>query len=76
MLERILQFDPKKRMTAAEALAHPYLAQHHDPDNEPVAQESFSFDMDFEDRDDSTIGKEDWKNMAWEEILRFHPDLR
>lgn len=30
-----LQFNPNKRLTAAEALAHPYVAQFHNPDDEP-----------------------------------------
>lgn len=35
-LELLIQFNPKKRMSAADALAHPYLSGHADPDNEPV----------------------------------------
>ena len=35
----MLVFDPKKRITAAEALAHEYLAPYHDPTDEPVAEE-------------------------------------
>jgi serine/threonine protein kinase len=31
----IVQFNPSKRLTAAEALAHPYVAQFHNPDDEP-----------------------------------------
>jgi serine/threonine protein kinase len=30
-----MQFNPSKRLTAAEALAHPYVAQFHNPDDEP-----------------------------------------
>ncbi|KAJ1632960.1 kinase-like domain-containing protein [Pavlovales sp. CCMP2436] len=30
LLERLLQFDPARRCTAAEALRHPYLAAYHD----------------------------------------------
>lgn len=31
----LLQFNPSKRLTAAEALAHPYVAQFHNPADEP-----------------------------------------
>jgi serine/threonine protein kinase len=30
-----LQFNPNKRISAAEALRHPYVAQFHNPDDEP-----------------------------------------
>lgn len=49
LLERMLVFDPKKRITAAEALAHEYLAPYHDPTDEPVAAEPF--DWSFNDAD-------------------------
>ncbi len=35
----MLVFDPRKRITAAEALAHEYVAPYHDPTDEPVASE-------------------------------------
>ena len=37
LLARMLQFDPRKRITVEEALQHPYLAQLHDPSAEPAA---------------------------------------
>lgn len=37
LMERMLQFDPRKRITVEEALRHPYLAQLHDPASEPSA---------------------------------------
>ena len=49
LLERMLVFDPKKRITATDALAHPYLAPYHDPTDEPVAEEKF--DWSFNDAD-------------------------
>ena len=32
----MLVFDPKKRVRAEQALAHPYLAPYHDPTDEPA----------------------------------------
>ncbi|KAJ7906267.1 CMGC/MAPK protein kinase [Mycena leptocephala] len=47
-LTKTLTFDPKKRITCEDALAHPYLEAYHDPDDEPVAPpldpEFFEFD--------------------------------
>lgn len=34
----MLAFDPAKRISCEEALAHPYLAVWHDPTDEPVCQ--------------------------------------
>ena len=34
VLDKMLSIDPDKRITAAEALAHPYFAAYADPDDE------------------------------------------
>jgi serine/threonine protein kinase len=56
LLDKLLQFDPSKRLTAKEALQHPYMAELHDPNDEvggggagvllfePDAREMFNFD--------------------------------
>ena len=48
MLDRLLVFNPHKRMTVTEALAHPYLQVYHDvadePHAEPLPREFFFFD--------------------------------
>jgi len=37
LMERMLQFDPRKRCTVFDALKHPWLAQLHDETAEPFA---------------------------------------
>ena len=37
LMEKMLQFDPRKRITVEEALKHPYLAALHDASAEPSA---------------------------------------
>jgi p38 MAP kinase len=49
LLEKMLVFDPRKRIDATQALAHEYLAPYHDPTDEPVAPEPF--DWSFNDAD-------------------------
>ena len=43
LLDRMLSFNPAKRISVDEALAHPYLASLHSPDDEPVCKETFDF---------------------------------
>jgi serine/threonine protein kinase len=40
-MERMLQFDPRKRLTVVEALKHPWLAQLHDEAAEPSAPSTY-----------------------------------
>ena len=56
LLERMLVFDPKKRLTATEALAHPYLSAYHDPTDEPEAKEPFDWSF-----NDAELPLESWK---------------
>jgi len=46
LLEKMLEFHPGKRMTVDEALAHPYLASLHSPEDEPdcLKPVDFSFE--------------------------------
>ena len=60
LLERMLVFDPKKRIRAGDALAHPYLSPYHDPTDEPVAEEKF--DWSFNDAD---LPVDTWKIMMY-----------
>lgn len=47
LLKKLLIFHPEKRITVDEALAHPYLANYHDPSDEPIAEPmSDVFDVD------------------------------
>ncbi|OHT14602.1 Mitogen-activated protein kinase MMK1 [Tritrichomonas foetus] len=69
LISRMLTWDPKKRITADEAVEHPYFAKLHDPFDEPV---SFPVDeFDFE-RNDVTM--EQMRREIWSEILHYHPD--
>jgi hypothetical protein len=51
-----------------EALAHPYLEQYYDPEDEPVAKEPFKFEMELDD-----LPKETLKQLIFEETGNFRP---
>ncbi|XAR55087.1 Mitogen-activated protein kinase [Bertholletia excelsa] len=69
LLEKMLVFDPNKRITVDEALHHPYLSSLHDVNDEPICQNPFSFD--FEQR---SITEDKIKELIWMESLKFNPD--
>ncbi|KAI6232663.1 Mitogen-activated protein kinase [Aphelenchoides fujianensis] len=48
LIDRMLTFDPQKRVTVDEALAHAYLKQYHDPDDEPICERPFTAEMEFD----------------------------
>ncbi|KAI8893079.1 kinase-like domain-containing protein [Globomyces pollinis-pini] len=43
LLNRLLQFDPEKRVTVEQALNHPYLESYHDIEDEPSHPKLFDF---------------------------------
>jgi mitogen-activated protein kinase 1/3 len=66
LLGKLLTFDPLKRITVEEALAHPYLADFHDPEEEPVCEEKFLFSL------DNSVETSEIKHMMYNEILKWH----
>ncbi|ODQ82901.1 hypothetical protein BABINDRAFT_159393 [Babjeviella inositovora NRRL Y-12698] len=69
LLEKLLSFNPQKRITVSEALNHPYLALYHDaedePDAEPIPNDFFDFDK---HKDDLSV--EELKRMLFEEVMK------
>lgn len=71
LIKRMLTFDPLKRITIDEALAHPYMSQLHFPDDEPTCEPVSAFDFDFEIY---SLKKEDYKDLIYEEIMLYHDE--
>lgn len=67
LLEKMLELDAEKRITAEQALAHPYMEKYHDPSDEQISQ---LYDQSFEDMD---LPVEQWKELVFKEVLGFKP---
>lgn len=59
LLSKMLVLDPDRRLTAAQALAHPYFAEYHDENDEPVGA---PLDDELIDADNLTV--EEWKGVS------------
>jgi mitogen-activated protein kinase 7 len=70
LLEKMLCFDPARRITCQEALEHPYFSVWHDPVDEPSCEVPFDFGF---EREDSTNGMRD---LIVEEVRSFRNLVR
>ncbi|KAH7286192.1 hypothetical protein KP509_33G062300 [Ceratopteris richardii] len=68
LVDKMLVFDPAKRITVEAALSHPYLASLHDINDEPSCNEPFSFDF-----EQHSITEDHIKELIWSEALNFNP---
>ncbi|PHU03365.1 Mitogen-activated protein kinase -like protein NTF6 [Capsicum chinense] len=69
LAERMLVFDPAKRITVEDALNHPYMISLHEINEEPVCSSPFNFDF-----EQASLSEEDIKELIWNEALKFDPD--
>ncbi|VVB10063.1 unnamed protein product [Arabis nemorensis] len=68
LLEKMLVFDPTKRITVTEALSHPYMADLFNSKHIPPARVPNTLDID-ENMEEHTI-----REMMWNEMLYYHPE--
>jgi len=65
LLHLLLQFNPEKRITAEDALEHPYVAQFHNKDDEPVMDREVKIKID----DDHKFSINDYRNQLYQDII-------
>ncbi|WCJ41125.1 hypothetical protein M5689_022009 [Euphorbia peplus] len=70
LAERMLYFDPSKRITIEEALNHPYLSSLHEINEEPTCASPFVFDF-----EQISLNEDDIKELVLAEALNFNPDM-
>lgn len=71
LMSRMLEFNPKRRITVAEALAHPYFEKLHDIETEPECRAPFDFTF-----EQTKMTKPVLQNFMLEEIYHYRPEER
>ncbi|KAJ6687339.1 MITOGEN-ACTIVATED PROTEIN KINASE [Salix koriyanagi] len=72
LLEGLLAFDPKNRLTADEALGNPYFNGLSNVESEPSTQPISKLEFEFERR---KVTKDDVRELIYREILEYHPQM-
>ena len=72
LLKKLLQFNPSKRLTAEQALEHPYVAKFHDPANEPACEAPLKIMVD----DNEKRSVSEYRDLLYAEILKRKRDVR
>lgn len=68
LLQKMLQFSPKQRISAIQALQHPWFDDVRQPNNE--VKEGYHFEKSEPPKGTS---KAELKNLVWNEVVSFHP---
>lgn len=69
-LEKMWTLDPRQRPTAADMLAHPFLAHLHDETDEPTCPTFFNWP--YEGRN---MNAQELRRAFWKDITDYNPDL-
>lgn len=67
LVQRMLVFDPSKRITVTEALYHPYLSGLFDPNRNPPAHVQLNLDI------DENLGEATIRERMVREMIYYHP---
>ena len=70
LLSKMLAFNPDKRFTVQECINHEYFNGLHNPEEEPICEETFDWSFDTFEPDKEVIQK-----MVYQESLEYHPEI-
>jgi len=65
LLKQLLQFNPNKRTNVEKALEHPYVAQFHNPNDEPACDKEIHIAID----DDQKLQIDDYRTFLYNDIV-------
>ncbi|XP_058589694.1 mitogen-activated protein kinase 13 isoform X5 [Neofelis nebulosa] len=71
LLEKMLELDVDKRLTASQALTHPFFEPFRDPEEETEAPQPFDDSLEHE-----KLTVDEWKQHIYKEIVNFSPIAR
>jgi len=66
LVEKMLAFDPRERISVDEALKHPWLANLHDPTTERTFGKPFAFDF----KEDG-LNEAEVRDLVWKEMMQY-----
>jgi len=72
LLKNLLRFNPDERLTAVQVLEHPWLAEFHDPANEPSLKQPVHIAMD----DNSRFSISEYRKTLYKRIVTRKQELR
>ncbi|CDJ56435.1 CMGC kinase, MAPK family TgMAPK2, putative [Eimeria maxima] len=72
LLKQLLQFNPRKRISAEKALEHPYVRQFHNPEDEPVCGHIITIPID----DNTKYSVEDYREKVYQEVIKKKRETR
>ena len=73
LVQNLLTFNPEKRITVDNALAHPFLAGNRVPESEVTASFTYEDEFAFESEDPESFDKERIQSLMWEQLRSMHP---
>lgn len=72
LLRKLLHFNPRKRITAEDALRHPYVAQFHNPSEEPSCSRTVTIPI----NDNTKYSISEYREKLYSEIVKRKKELR